>query len=81
MDLKSSQAEKVDRFTLESQIMECWSIREDIDNLMWAMRDSRSGMTEDEIDNYLIGLQSMYQVRFEKLWNTFELLIHKGDLR
>jgi len=81
MDLKSLQAEKVDRFTLESQIMECWSIREDIDNLMWAMRDSRSGMTEDEIDNYLIGLQSMYQVRFEKLWNTFELLIHKGDLR
>ena len=81
MDLKLSQAEKVDRFTLESQIMECWSIREDIDNLMWAMRDSRSGMTEDEIDNYLIGLQSMYQVRFEKLWNTFELLIHKGDLR
>jgi len=81
MDLKSSQAEKVDRFTLESQIMECWNIREDIDNLMWAMRDSRSGMTEDEIDNYLIGLQSMYQVRFEKLWNTFELLIHKGDLR
>jgi len=81
MDLKSSQAEKVDRFTLESQIMECWNIREDIDKLMWAMRDSRSGMTEDEIDNYLIGLQSMYQVRFEKLWNTFELLIHKGDLR
>ena len=81
MDLKSLQAEKVDRFTLESQIMECWNIREDIDNLMWAMRDSRSGMTEDEIDNYLIGLQSMYQVRFEKLWNTFELLIHKGDLR
>lgn len=81
MDLKSSQAEKVDRFTLESQIMECWNIREDIDNLMWAMRDSRSGMTEDEIDNYLIGLQSMYQVRFERLWNTFELLIHKGDLR
>jgi len=81
MDLKSSQAEKVDRFTLESQIMECWNIREDIDNLMWAMRDSRCGMTEDEIDNYLIGLQSMYQVRFEKLWNTFELLIHKGDLR
>lgn len=63
-----------DRFDLESDIMNCWSIVEDIKELNRCMLDRRK-MTEDEISNYLLGLETIYQVKFERLFETFEMLI------
>jgi hypothetical protein len=60
--------------------MECWNLPEDIENLRWAMLDSKGGMSEDEVDNYLLGMKTMYHIRFEKLFDTFEKLIQQGDL-
>lgn len=60
--------------------MECWNVAEDIENLRWAMLDSKGGMSEDEVDNYLLGMKTMYHIRFEKLFDTFEKLIEQGDL-
>jgi len=60
--------------------MECWNLPEDIENLRWGMLDSKGGMSEDEVDNYLLGMKTMYHIRFEKLFDTFEKLIQQGDL-
>lgn len=70
----------VSRFDLEQQIMECWNVAEDIENLRWAMLDSKGGMSEDDVDNYLLGMKTMYHIKFEKLFDTFEKLIQQGDL-
>lgn len=69
---------KRDRFDLESDIMNCWSIVEDIKELNRCMLDRRK-MTDDEISNYLLGLETIYQVKFERLFETFEMLVHQNS--
>lgn len=58
------------QFDLEQQIMQCWSVCEDIEALR-QYRDTTT-MTEDQLDNYLLGLHTIYQVKFEKLFSVFE---------
>ena len=56
------------RFDLEQNIMQCWNVCEDIQLYL----DMHEAMTEDQRLNYLVGLKQMYQLKFEKTWNTFE---------
>ena len=67
-----------DRFDLETDIMSCWSIVEDIKELNRCMLDRRK-LTEDEISNYLLGLETIYQVKFERLFETFEKLVRQNS--
>jgi hypothetical protein len=67
-----------DRFDLETDIMNCWSVVEDIKELNRCMLDRRK-MTDDEISNYLLGLETIYQVKFERLFETFEKMLQQGQ--
>lgn len=64
-----------DRFDLEQGIMQCWNVTDDIDlvyrNLM--ERD----LSKDDIANALLGLKTIYQMKFEELFHDFETLV--GD--
>ena len=66
------------RFDLEEQIMECWNVVKDIETL-YSIEDIRD-LEYDERMNILIGLSSLYQIKFERLFNTFEQLIQKGKV-
>lgn len=66
-----------DRFDLETDIMNCWSIVDDIKELSRSMLDRRK-MTDDEVSNYLLGLETIYQVKFERLFETFEKLVQQN---
>lgn len=66
-----------DRFDLEQDIMNCWSVVDDIKELHRCMLDRRK-MTDDEVSNYLLGIETIYQVKFERLFETFEMLIRKN---
>ncbi len=66
----------LDRFDLEQQIMKCWSVTEDIDNLYHAAES----MSEDEVQNYLLGLNIIYEVKFNKLWDTFEKCVRSNQI-
>ena len=62
----------MDRFDIEQGIMHVWSIDQDIDNLLWKIMDSSEGpMTEDDLANYLIGIQSILNVRCERLFDVY----------
>lgn len=67
-----------DRFDLEQQIMNCWNVVDDI-KMVQAMNDLRA-LSEDEMANALLGLQTLYQMKFEVLFNTFENLIREQKL-
>ena len=56
-----------DRFDLEQEIMDCWGVVEDIDIVYHAHGDK-----DDELANVLLGLKTLYQLKFERLFNTFE---------
>ena len=61
-----------DRFDLEQQILDCWKVTSDV-NILY---DRLEFMTKDEQMNYLLGLNSLYEQKFEILWSIFEQLTH-----
>lgn len=61
------------QFDLEQQIMDCWGIVDDIKCLR-KVQDMRS-FSDDERDNYMLGLESIYQAKFEVLFDLFEKFI------
>lgn len=63
---------KFNRFDFEQQLLECWGVTKDIKTLCEAVCDRSPAMTEDEIANVLIGLESLYELKFDKLWHMFE---------
>ena len=67
------------RFDFEQQIMNCWSVCEDIDALykQFGLRE----MSQDEIQNCLLGLKTLYQIKFEQLFAMFEDMIKEGKLK
>jgi len=73
-----------DRFDLEQQIMECWNIVEDIDvttshfvdNPKWAHIPPD---VCDALMNKFFAIKELYEIRFERLWETFGELIPAMD--
>lgn len=70
-----------DRFDLEQEIMQCWGIIEDIELLREKALDGETELTNDELDNFLLGLKTLYSAKFERLFNTFEQCLQKGEFK
>jgi hypothetical protein len=62
-----------DRFDLEQEILQCWALVDDLKVLNEAILES--DLDEDRITNVLIGVASLYDMKFQKLFDTFEHLI------
>jgi hypothetical protein len=72
-----------DRFDLEQQIMNCWNIIEDIKLLDKNVLEGKiegGQMTNDEISNYLLGLESIYDLKFTQLFDTFSTLVNSRKI-
>lgn len=62
-----------DRFDLEQQILKCWNVTEDIDLLYKNVMEK--DLTTDDIANFLLGMKTIYEAKFDELFDTFETLI------
>lgn len=71
---------EANRFTLEQEILECWNITSDIDTVLYMM-DTSDKLNEDQIMNALIGMKTLYEAKFDKMFKTFEQLIHDGVIK
>jgi hypothetical protein len=66
-------------FEMEQQIMKCWEMVDDVkmfyhhvgDDPKFAGLDAKA---EDEMMNLLLGIVSLYDLKFEQLFKTFELV-------
>lgn len=69
---------KINRFTLEDQILECWGVVDDLD-----MVYSTEALYEDQdrMMNVLLGMQELYRMRFERLFDTFQQLVHEKKIK
>ena len=65
------------RFDLEQEILSCWSI---VDDLKTVYSTERLYTDEDEMQNVLLGLYTLYQLKFENLFNTFQVLVQNGEV-
>jgi hypothetical protein len=68
----------MDRFDLEQNIMKCWNVTDDIDLVYKNVMES--DMSNDDIANALLGLKTLYDMRFEELFNNFETMIHERKI-
>ena len=59
-------------FDLEQSIMQCWNVVDDIKLITEQVYDRPKPLTEDELGNLLMGLESMYTLKFEKCFAEFE---------
>ena len=64
------------RFDLEQNIMQCWNVTDDIQLYL----DMHDKMDEDQRMNYLIGLKQMYQMKFERCWDSFEQCVRTRQI-
>ena len=63
---------KYDRFDLEQLILKNWEVVTEIKHLRELISDDKP--TQDQVENYLLGLETIYEVKFNKLWDCFEEL-------
>lgn len=63
------------RFDLEQEIMEAWRVVDDLKLYL----DKYEEMTEDQKMNMLIGMVTMYDLKFNVLFDTFEQCLRKRD--
>lgn len=65
-----------DRFDLEQDIMNCWGITDDLQQLLELVDagryDSLSPSDTDELANILMGLKTVYEMKFGKMFDTFK---------
>ena len=67
-------------FDLEQSILQCWNVVDDIKLITQQVYDRPKPLTEDELGNLLIGLETLYTLKFEKCFSEFEdvcSLFHK----
>lgn len=74
----------MNRFDLEDRIQECRNIVDDLSDVYEYIGDDpfftdMSPEHEDKIANLLLGVISLYDVKFSKLWDTFEKCIRNGS--
>jgi hypothetical protein len=70
---------KFDRFDFEQAIMQCWSVTKDISTLFNRLCNGPD-LSEDEVQNYLLGLETIYEVKFNKLWDMFSLGVKNKNI-
>lgn len=66
------KGKRIDRFHLEQAIMEAWHTVEDLKVLY----SNVEGMNEDQVMGAVDGLRIFADMRFNKLWDTFEDVLH-----
>ena len=68
-----------DIFDLEQEIMACWNVIDDLDMITAHFIDSPEYTNmppdiADSIMNKYFGLKEVYDVKFKRLWATFEVV-------
>ena len=70
------------RFDLEQKLLGCWSIVDDIKTIHSSLDDFKeedlSAKAADELGCLLLGLESLYSLKFTKLFEEFEKAVIEG---
>lgn len=69
-------------YDLEPHIMDCWSVCNDLETVFRQVGDGERDPTQDEMMNALIGIQQVYEWKFEQLFFKYEQVMAakgKGD--
>ena len=60
---------------LEQPIMHCWGVCDDLETVFKQIGDGKREPTHDEMMNALMGIQQLYQWKFEQLFFMYEQVL------
>jgi hypothetical protein len=70
------------RFDLEQQIMDCWNVTSDLRHVCEYLLDAPlEPNREDKIANMLLGMEELYNHKFDKMFRNFENMISVGLIK
>lgn len=64
------------QFDLEQAIMSCWNITTDLHTLLEEIIEG--DLTNDQISNVILGLETLYEIKFNKAFRIFEEYIKES---
>jgi len=64
-------------YDLEPMIMDCWHVCDDLQVVFKQIGDGEREPTHDEMMNALMGMQQVYQWKFEQLFFKYEQVIKR----
>lgn len=64
------------QFDVEQQILDCWAVTNDIDVVVEAIR--REQVTSEQVVQLLVGISSLQQLKFDKLFLLFSQMVDEG---
>lgn len=67
-----------DRFKFEEQLLQLSVVEDDIGTLIDSLENE---LDVDTIANVLIGIQSLFSLRFSRMFCTFEELVRNGEIK
>jgi hypothetical protein len=73
------QAAQYNRFDFEQQILKCWGVTTDINDVYKHFYEKEK-IDNDELANVLLGLETLYNIRFEEVFSMFEKCIAREHL-
>lgn len=72
---------KVKHFDFEQHIFDTWHVTKDLDMLFENICNSeREDIDIDVLSNIILGLKQLYDMRFNKLMDMYENLLHHRSL-
>lgn len=72
------------RFDLEQEIMECWNITSDLEDVYRYVVEGEPNMDttqRDKVANILLGLAQLYDLKFGKTFNTFTECLERKEFK
>jgi hypothetical protein len=66
------------RFDLENDISDCWTIIRTLEQMQEEVENLNDPADADKMSNMILGLTTIYEMKFARLWETFEELVHTG---
>ena len=66
-------------YDLEPMIMDCWHVCDDLQIVFRQIGDGEREPTHDEMMNTLMGMQQLYEWKFEQLFNKYEDVFKAGQ--
>lgn len=66
-------------YDLEPMILDCWRVCNDLETVLRQIGDGERDLTEDELMNALMGMQQLYEWKFEQLFSKYEQVMKAGS--
>ena len=64
-------------YDLEQRIMKCWELVDDVNLLYEQVMENDLHKDQDKLANALLGLCTIYGMKFERAFNTYEEALKK----